>query len=44
MLGFDSDLDIAANDAGAAAARRHRAGIRISQRYLLVRGSEHYRL
>ena len=41
MCGVDGDLDIVADDAGAAPARRHRAGIRISQRYLLIRSSEH---
>ena len=41
MLGFDRNLDVVANDAGAAAAGRHRAGIGIGQRDLLVRGGEH---
>jgi integrase len=37
-------LDVVAYDTGAPAARRHRAGIRIGQRYLLVRRGEHSRL
>jgi hypothetical protein len=40
----DVDLDIVAHDTGASTARRHRAGIRIGQRYLLVRCGEHLRL
>src|SRR2546430_12857902 len=40
MHGIDGDLDVVAYDTGASAARRHRASIRIGQRYLLVRRSE----
>jgi hypothetical protein len=34
MLGVDGDLEVVAYDARASAARRHRTGIRIGQRYL----------
>ena len=44
MRGFDGDLDVVANDTGASAAGRHRAGIGIGQRYLLVRCGEHLHL
>jgi hypothetical protein len=44
MLGVDCDLDVVANHARAAAAGRHRAGIGIGQRYLLVRRREHLHL
>ena len=44
MLGVDRDLDVVADDTGALAARRHRAGIGICQRYLLVRCGEHFHL
>ena len=44
MCGFDCDLDVVAHDTGASAARRHRAGIRIGQRDLLVRCGEHLHL
>src|SRR5437588_13088592 len=44
MLGGDGDLDVVAHDTGVTAALRHRAGIRISQRYLLVRCGGHPRL
>ena len=36
MLGIDGDLDVVADDARAASARRHGAGIRIGQRDLSV--------
>jgi hypothetical protein len=36
-LGVDGNLNIVADDARAATAGRHRVGIRIGQRYLLVR-------
>src|SRR5207237_8811825 len=41
MRNINSDLDVVAHDTGAPPARRHRAGIRIGQRYLLVRCGEH---
>src|SRR6266540_95875 len=42
MLGVHGDLDVVAYDARAsAAARRHRTGVRIGQRYLLVGRGEH---
>ena len=41
MFGVDGDLDVVADDTGAAAAGRHRAGIRIGQRDLLVRCGKH---
>src|SRR5436305_15307966 len=41
MLGVHGDLDVVAYDARASAARRHRTGIRIGQRYLLVGRGEH---
>ena len=44
MCGVDGDLDVVADDARAAAAGRHRAGIRIGQRYLLVRCGKHLHL
>ena len=44
MFGLDGNLDVVANDAGAAAAGRHRAGIGIGQRDLLVRRGKHVRL
>ena len=44
MLGIDCDLDVVADDARAPAAGRHRAGIGIGQRDLLVRGRQHLRL
>src|SRR4029453_499281 len=44
MLGIDRNLDVVAHDTGASAAGRHRAGIGIGQRYLLVRCREHSRL
>ena len=44
MLGVDGNLNIVANDARAATAGRHRAGIRIGQRYLLVRRGKHSHL
>src|SRR6188472_4613500 len=44
MCGVDGDLDVVANDPRAAAAGRHRAGIRIGQRYLLVRCGKHLHL
>jgi hypothetical protein len=44
MYGVDGDLDIVADDTGASTARRHRAGIGIGQRYLLIRSGEHLHL
>ena len=44
MFGVDGDLDVVADDTGASAAGRHRAGIRIGQRYLLVRCGKHLHL
>ena len=44
MHGVDGNLDVVAHNAGAAAAGRHRAGIRIGQRDLLVRCGEHLHL
>ena len=44
VLGVDGDLDIVANDAGTATTGRHRAGIGIGQRDLLVRRGEHLHL
>ena len=44
MLGIDGNLDIVADDTGAAAAGRHRASVRIGQRYLLVRCGKHLHL
>ena len=41
MCGVDGDLNVIANDARAAAAGRHRAGIGVRQRYLLVRRGKH---
>ena len=39
MLGGDGDLDVVADDASTAPARRHGAGVRIGQRDLsVVRG------
>jgi hypothetical protein len=38
MVGLDGNLDVVADDAGTAAAGRHRTGIGIGQRDLLVRG------
>jgi hypothetical protein len=44
VLGVDGDLDIVTDDAGTSAAGRHRAGIGIGQRDLLVRHDEHLHL
>src|SRR5438445_7727329 len=44
MLGIDRDLDIVAHDTGASAAGRHRTGIGIRQRDLLVWRGEHVHL
>src|SRR5215470_4072912 len=44
MYGVDGDLDIVADDTGASTARRHRAGIGIRQRYLLIRSGKHLHL
>src|SRR5580704_16846231 len=44
MVGLDGNLDVVADDAGTAAAGRHRTGIGIGQRYLLVRGGKHLHL
>jgi hypothetical protein len=44
MVGLDGNLDVIADDDGTAAAGRHRAGIGIGQRDLVVRGSEHLHL
>ena len=44
MFGVDGNLDVVADDAGAATAGRHRASIRIGQRYLLVRCGKHLHL
>ena len=41
MCGVDSNLDVVADNTGAAHARRHRAGVRIGQRYLLIQSIEH---
>ena len=41
MLGIDGDLHVVADDAGTAAARRHRTAIGIGQRDLLVGRSAH---
>jgi len=41
MLGVDGDLRV---DTGASSTRRHRAGIRIGERYLLIWSSQHLRL
>ena len=41
VLGIDSYLHVVADDAGAAAARGHRAAIGIGQRDLLVGRSQH---
>ena len=40
VLGIDGDLHVESDDAGATAARRHRAAVGIGQRDLLVR-SQH---
>jgi hypothetical protein len=44
MLGLDGNLDVVADDARASAAGRHRAGIRVGQRDLVVRCGEHLHL
>ena len=44
MLGIDGGLDVVADHAAPAPARRHRAGVWIGQRDLLVRRSAHRRL
>ncbi len=44
MFDVDGDLDVVADDARAATAGRHRAGIGIGQRDLLVRCGEHFYL
>ena len=44
MLGVDRDLHVVNHDAGAAPARRHRAGIGIGERDLLIWRSQHARL
>jgi hypothetical protein len=44
MLGVDGDLNIVADDAGAATARRHRAAVRVAQRDLLVGRGNHLTL
>jgi len=44
VLGLDRHLHVVADDPGAAPAGRHRAGIRVRQRDLLVRGSQQLRL
>src|SRR5438445_8114202 len=44
MRGFDCDLHVVAHDTRASATRRHRARIRVGQRYLLVRGGKHFYL
>ena len=41
ICGVDGDLNIVADNTGAAPARRHRAGIGVRQRYLLIRSGEH---
>ena len=41
MLGVDRHLDIVADHSRAASARRHRAGVGMCQRYLLIRRIEH---
>jgi hypothetical protein len=41
ICGVDGDLNVVADNTGAAPARRHRAGIGIRQRYLLIRTGEH---
>src|SRR5437660_2180863 len=41
VLGIDRDLHVVPDDAGTAPARRHRAGVRIGERDLLVGRSEH---
>src|SRR5690349_13098001 len=43
MLGLDSNLNVVTNDTGASAAGRHRASVRIGQRYLLVWRGKHDR-
>ena len=43
VLGVDRDLHVVADDTGAAPARRHRAGIGIGQRYLLIGRGQHLR-
>jgi hypothetical protein len=44
MLGVDRDLHVVADNTGAAPARRHRAGIGIGKRDLLIGRSQHPRL
>ena len=41
VLGVDGDLHVIADDAGAAATRRHRSAVGIGQRYLLIRRCQH---
>jgi len=41
VLGIHGDLHVVADDAGPAAARRHRTTVGIGQRDLLVRRSKH---
>src|SRR5262249_38695285 len=41
ILGIDGDLHVVADNAGSAAARRHRPAVGVGQRDLLVRRSEH---
>jgi hypothetical protein len=44
VLGLDRDLHVVADDAGASAARRHRARVGIGERDLLIGALEHPRL
>ena len=41
VLSIDRDLHVVPDDAGTAPARRHRAGVRIGERDLLVGRGEH---
>src|SRR3977135_3515492 len=41
VLGIDRDLHVVPDDAGTAPTRRHRAGVRIGERDLLVGRGEH---
>ena len=41
MLSVDGDLNIVSQEPEHRPLRRHRAGIRIGQLYLLIRCSEH---
>src|SRR5690349_18391045 len=44
MLGVDDNLRVVTHDTGDSSTRRHRAGIRIGERYLLIWSSQHLRL